>query len=438
MPSNQKFAIFITKRALLFLLVLFSVSLVSSLNVDMKSTFQPGETAIGSIEGNFLTQITPENIYFYSDRVSIPLVFDIARINDKYYFYVLLPTNEREYTMIIKEAHYFENNQENLRDIEKNFSVSGNITEFSVYPGFIITKNNFTLSLESKNQPLSVTIKVQNQSIQVNLPIAKTKKVGLTVNSNNFTMDFVSLSSQYTNYKIPIAILSSNKSVYYSRNTSENITDSEKFRFSQSELNISVNEDSEFLYDVYLVNVGDKDLENIKIVLSGDVKSIAAITPSTFDLNQSESKKIELKINSADIGAFRGKITAETDSLSTSSDIIINSLSKDTEIPTPIETKEPCIVYNGIICKSSEQCSSAVRDSLEGACCLGKCESKTSYTTIIIGILILIAVGVGLFFLYKRQKATKTSSSNEIVRKQSQDYEKRVLGQEVRESLSRS
>ena len=426
------------KRALLFFLILFSLQLVSAISIDMKSTFQPGETAMGVIDGNFLSQITPQNIYFYSDRVSIPLVFDIARINDKYYFYVLLPTNERKYTMIIKDVHYYENSQENLRDIEKNFSVSGNVTDFSVYPGFIITKNNFTLSLESKNQPLSVTIKVQNQSIQVNLPIAKTKKVDLRVSSDNFTMDSVSVSGQNTNYKIPIAILSSNKSVYYPRNNSENIADSEKFRFSQSELNISVNEDSEFLYDVYLVNVGDKDLENIKIVLSGDIKSIATITPSTFDLKQSESKKIEIKINSADIGAFRGKITAETDSLSTSSDISIKSFDNSIEIPTPIETKEPCIVYNGIICKSSEQCSSAVRDSLEGACCLGKCESKTSYTTIIIGILILIAVGVGLFFLYKRQKATKSMSSRDIVQKHNQEYEKRVLGQEVRESLSRS
>ena len=428
------------KRALLCLLILFSLQLVSAIGINMKSTFQPGETALGTIEANFLSQITPENIYFYSDRVSIPLVFDIARINDKYYFYVILPIQEREYTMIIKDAHYFENSQEQLRDIEKNFSVSGNITDFSVYPGFIITKNNFTLSLESKNKALDVTMTVQNQSIQVNLPIAKTKKVDLRVSSDNFTIDTISVSSGSTNYKIPIAILSSNKSVYYSRNTSENITDSEKFRFSQSELNISVNEDSESLYDVYLVNVGDKDLENIKIVLSGDVKSIATITPSTFDLKQSESKKIELKINSADIGTFRGKITAETDSLSTSSDIIINSLSKDTEIPTPIETKEPCVVYNGIICKSSEQCSSAVRDSSEGAgaCCLGKCESKTSYTTIIIGILILIVVGVGLFFLYKRQRATKSPSSNDIVKKHNQEFEKRVLGQEVRESLSRS
>ncbi|MFH1710813.1 MAG: hypothetical protein ABH840_00710 [Nanoarchaeota archaeon] len=419
--------------------ILFSASLVSALNIDMKSSFQPGETILGSIEANFLTQLTPQNIYFYSDRVSIPLVFDIAKINDKYYFYVILPIQERDYTMIIKDAHYFENGQEQLRDIETNFSVSGNITEFSVYPGFIITKNNFTLSLESKNQALDVTIKVQNQSIQVNLPIAKTKKVDLTVNSNNFTMEFISVSSQNTNYNIPIAILSSNTSIYQPRNISENITDSEKFRFSKSKLNLSVNEDSELTYDLYLVNVGDKDLGDINLVLEGDINSIATLNLKTLDLKESETKKIELTINPENTGVFRGEIRAETDNLSTSIDIVINSFSKDTEIPIPNpDTKDPCVVYDGIICDSAQQCSSTVIDSSEGECCLGKCENKTSYTTIIIGILILIVVLVGLFFLYKRQKATKSPSSKEIVQKTSQDFEKRVLGQEVRKSLTRS
>ncbi|MBU3913537.1 MAG: hypothetical protein KKE50_05600 [Nanoarchaeota archaeon] len=429
------------KRVLLLFLILLSFNIVSALNIELNENFQPGETALGTIEANFLSPITPENIYFYSDRVSIPLVFDIARISDKYYFYIILPVHERNYTMMLKNAHYFENSKEILADIEKNFSVLGNITEFSVYPGFIITKQNFTLSLESKNQAQDITIQVQNQTKQVHIPIAQTKKVDLSVSSDNFTLTSISISGANTKYEIPLAILSSNSSIF-SGNTSGTVNDSEKFRFSKSEVNLSLTQKTQTDYTIYLVNVGDKEINDIQLTLEGDLKTIAEISPSSISLKEAESRIITLSITAPETGIFTGQIIAKSDNLTALSELTINSFSQETPVPplpNPSSTKETCITYGGIICGSGQACKGTVLDSLDGDCCLSECEKKTSYTSIIIGVLLLIGVGVGLFFLYKRQKEkSKPPSSREIVQKQTNDFEKRILGQEVRSSLARS
>lgn len=428
------------KRVLLILLILF-LPLVSAVNINLKNSFQPGETLLATIEGNFLSQITQDNVYFISDRVSLPILFDISRINDKYYLYAMLPLQEREYSLVLKNIHYYEAGQEHTKDFEKNFTVSGNITDFSVYPGFIITRGNFTIILESKTSSLDISANILNQSKTVHLPIGETKKLSFSLVTQNFTLTTLSVFAQETKYDIPVAIISNSTKIYSQSNTTNQtasnntVTTSEEFSFAKSSYSISVNQETQKIYELYLKNTGE-EIKNIDLVISDSLKDIISISPATLELESASSEKIELTILAAEEKVYRGTITANSENLSTSADITINSLSGSV-IQNTTTTQEVCDSYGGQICSSNQQCKGTTIDSLNGECCIGTCEAKKSNTAWIIGILILLLVAGGLGFLYLRQKKMKQTSPKQVLEKKSADFEKR-LGVESRGSLSRS
>ncbi len=420
---------------ILSLVLIFSLQIVSSLKLEMKDNFQPGETLLASLEGNFLSQINPEDIYFYSGRVQIPIVFDISRINEKYYLYALLPDKERNYTFIIKNLHYFENSQEKREDFQKTFSVSGNTTEFSVYPGFVITKENFTITVESKNQALDITAKILNQTQTERISMGKSKKLQFSVRTENFTLTSLLVSSAGSSYEITAAILSS--STTSKINQTVNIAESDKFSFTRSDYNFSVKTDSQSQFKIYLKNVGESEINRINLRISDSLKDIISVDKKTINLSEAESKEIILFISSDSSGTFLGKIIAENAELSASSDIIVYSSEDVIVIPEPTE-RIVCSDYGGIICSVNQQCSTKEKDTLDGKCCTGLCGEKKSYWGIIIGIILILAVAAGIFFLYKRQKAIKQASPKEMINQKSRDFEKRILGEEARGSLSRS
>lgn len=428
------------REVFILVFLMFLIPQALAVKVDTKPNLQPGETFLAEIEGNFLSPVTPDNIYFYSDRVQIPLTSDIARINDKYYIYALLPVIERNYTLLLKDLHYFENSQEKTESIETNFTVSGNITDFSVFPGFIITKGNFSVILESKNNARDITAQILDKSNQVHVPAGESRKVSFSFQLVNFTFTSMSISSPDTTYSIPVAILATISNTTVSTNTS-NVSQSEQFDFTYSLYNFSVYENKETKTEVYIKNVGDTDITNITLDLTSNLGSIISFTPKKLDIEAGESKKIELTILTDSIGTLLGKIRASTDNLSITSDLIVNSYSEDTLIPIPIDDDiKPCLYYGGSFCNTDQNCNGEVKDSSDGdgkLCCLGSCEKKTSYTGPVVGVVLLIALFVGLFFLYKKSK-TKKPDSSQIINQKSKDFEKRFTAPEVRNNLARS
>lgn len=423
------------KELLMLFMILLVLPLVSAVNFDMKSNFQPGETLLGTLEGNFLSQLTQQNFYFYSDRSQIPLLFDIAKIQDKYYFYALLPAEEGNYTLIIRDAKYYENGKEVQADLEKNFTVSGNISDFSVYPGFIIMKNESSLSVESKSQPLAVSAVFMGSTQTVQVPIAQKKKLSFSAQGvNNFTLTSIQLSALNTKYSIPVAILSSSP---------ENKTSVlDEFRFSDSKYAFSVYEKNRSSFKIYLQNLGKNKRDNIRLIYSDTLKGTIAISPENItQLNGAEFAVINIIIEAKTYKTFQGTLTAYSGNESAETFITINSIESGKPLPanTNIQNKlSSCAEINGIICDSGQSCSGELRDSIEGLgiCCTnGLCEENKSYWGTIIGIILIIAVAGALYYLYRRSKKANITSED-IMRKTTKKFEER--NSEIRGSLAKS
>ena len=152
------------KKLFILLSALILIPGIFAISTNLKTNYSPRETMIVRIDGNFLNPITPENVFFYSGRQLVALEYDVAKIDDSFYIYAILPSIERNYTLVIKNAHYFELGKERKEELRYNFSVSGNISEFTIKPGFVIASTDFPITVESNTDRMMVDIKYQTYS----------------------------------------------------------------------------------------------------------------------------------------------------------------------------------------------------------------------------------------------------------------------------------
>ena len=143
------------KKEYIVLIFLFSILLISSVSaVDIKlskESYAPGETLQAEIYGNFINPLELKNIYFYRDR-SLPLIYDILKLKDKYLLYAILPYQEGNYTLKIKDAKYTTEEGSSSEIIEKEFKIEKtNTTVLTLNPGFVVARDDFFIKLKANN-----------------------------------------------------------------------------------------------------------------------------------------------------------------------------------------------------------------------------------------------------------------------------------------------
>src|SRR3989344_7745543 len=150
------------KKNILFFLILI-MPLISSISVDMNQDYSQGETLIAIISGNFYSHVSGENIYFYRGNARVSVASSVMKIENTFYLYALLPEKQGNYSLIIKNLSYMEGSKLIKDDIQRNFTISEGKAEFSVNPGFVITKGNFSISVQNL-QPRTITLNVKINS----------------------------------------------------------------------------------------------------------------------------------------------------------------------------------------------------------------------------------------------------------------------------------
>jgi len=422
-------------KKLVFILLILLLPSVLAIETTIKQEYSPAETLIAEISGNFIDNLKSENVLFYSGRVFVPLVYDLAKVQDKYYLYALLPAKERNYTLIIKNAHYIETGTEKRQDLSYNFSVKGNLSAFSVNPGFIITNNDFNIKvISTKSIDLKAEFLNSSQNITIIEGIEKRLSFSV-VDVKSFTLTNLILETEGKKYEVPVAI-------FKSENISEeNISTSDKLKFSKSSFNFTVLKDNKFEFEISLSNTGQEDIENI--VLSSDA-DVVSITPSEISkLESGKIQKINLTIKSEALGASSCTITANSSNISVQSLVYVTTIENETSFQNIIKNNSDiinegtCSDIKGKICLEDESCEGVIKLTLEGACCIGACNKKSSgygNTVMIIAIVLLLAIIA--FFVYKKIKAKKQSPI-EILKARTSAFEERFNPTETRDSLSR-
>ncbi|MEK6897153.1 MAG: hypothetical protein AABW93_01335 [Nanoarchaeota archaeon] len=406
-PKNP-YSKFIPLKILL-LLTIFSLMIlpqISAVEVIMDSSFSSGETLLAKISGNFIDQITRENVFFYRGHVKIPTIYGVVKIEDEFYIYsILTGKTQGNYSLVIEGVRYMRATEVVDDDIILNFTISNETAVFSVNPGVVSTNDDFSLELQNlQDRKINIEIREDSPWIisQDYLELKSGEKKNLLF---NFADDSekgivnVEFSSDGFYYILPV-YLDTNK-------TAGGKTD---FKFQPSVVEVSMATDSDSKRILYISNTGDEPIEDIFFDVSPLLEPYVLVSPENIDeLGPNSTEKIEIQITSPEEEAvLEGKITAYAGNLSASLTLVLDFV-KDF---IPPEGEEDAVIVTtceelgGTICVESQECTGESAYAKDGVCCLApaECSEKGGSSTgkWIGGGLLALAL-IFLYWFYKRR-----------------------------------
>jgi hypothetical protein len=232
------------KSLVIFILIIFILLPFSSaVEFTIKDEFKQGETLLAKISGNFIDPVLKENIDFYRGHVRVSIEPFVAKINDEFYIYAILPETANNYSIVISGVKYMNGSQLSSENITKEFTITNSTAPFSVSPGFVISDSDFSLEVQNLLDT-SITIKISSEEV--------------SGDENDFSYnDSISLKSgEIKKIKFGLGEISepTSKIIKLTSEISENNEDSGFFGFGSS--SGSGNFDYEIPVDIF--NIGKK------------------------------------------------------------------------------------------------------------------------------------------------------------------------------------
>jgi len=397
----------------LTLFVLLFLPFISAVEVSMNSAFAQGETLLAKFSGNFVDQITDDNVFFYRNHLAIPMIYDVVKINNDFYVYALLQEDQEpgNYSLSIRGVEYYKATQIVDDDIASNFTVTEETAEFSINPGAVFTATDFSVEIQNLlDKSITVIVETDSsidfQSI-INLNTGEKKTVDFNLNENSVRgLADITFSSDNTTYSLP---------VYLDTNVTEPEEETAKnfkMEFQPRAVEVSLATDSDTKAILYLKNTGEETLEDILFSVSPALEPYIVVSPEKISsLDPGESEQIELQIISDLAEAtIEGRVIAYSEDVSAPFTLTLDFVQDF--IPAEGETgDEPiilttCAQLNGTICADNLECSGDTVRAKDGVCCQAPliCEEpKKSSTGKIIGWGLIILVLVIAYWFFRRK-----------------------------------
>ncbi len=378
------------KKLLLFFLLVF-IPLSSAISTNMLPVYQPGETMIVEVQGNILSPIDRSDVVFRRAHVAIAVDYDIKRVLDKYYLYAQVPLNPNNYTLFINGISTTLNGQNQMVDFNQTFEVSGNLTDYSINPGLIITNQDFSLTIKSNLD--------QQTTISSDFP----EEMSLTINPGNNPLNF-DVSSKSSGfylatigkYKVPIQVIKSESS-----QSDFSISVFPKFVKEVLKLN------SLKSYNFSILNNGNQSLTDLYFAYNQEIFSLDKESFS-LSVNESINLSVTLKNSSQNFN--------EIISIASGNDMVANITfqisftQNDSQVTNSSNPEYYCSELGGSFCSATEVCSGQSIQSLDGLCCVGSCsleeKSSTNWIIYILAILVLVVI-IFIYLRYKKAKLPK-------------------------------
>ncbi len=380
-------------------ILLIFLPIVQAITTNMAQTYQPGETMIIKIQGNILQPITPENVLFKRAHVPIAVIYDVKRLGSDYYLYAQMPLQSNNYSLFIGNIATTVNGVATQIDFDQPFSVSGNITDYSINPGLAVVTDSLILNaILNLDQPTTINI---------DFPEAQTFTLQPGINTITLSTSNVAPGIHQATigrYTIPIQVLGTSTPPTTNNNLS--------IRIIPSAIRAVALEGNQTSYVFSILNTGEISLNNL--LLSYNTNLINVTPYSISSLQPNSSQQFNLSLNRISGSPIVTQILVQIGEYNQSIPINISFTTNTTET-TPIEDLIPqyyCAELDGRFCTASETCSTSPVQSLDGpACCTGTCKSENSgggfgwigYAAVIAIIAILIFV----FLNYKKSSIPK-------------------------------
>jgi len=409
------------KFLLIFLLILVLPITSAIVEFDSKSNFSQGETFLTKISGNFFKPITANDIEFFRNNVRVSIIPIVQEIENEFYVYAQLSGKEpNNYSLRIEEAQYYEGNQIIEEDLQHNFTIITNSSDFSIEPAVVFTEEDFSISFTNLGSQITINYGILNESVVISsggffdslfnqpsqtedlnfitLKTGETKEISFNITDfKSFTLQKIQFNTDNTNYQIPVYI---NTEIEESNLTSTG----KKIRFDPNELEIPMPLDSKTTRIVNLFNLADEDLEDLELSFSDSLIPYLSISMEDILLiSENSSERIELVFNSpSEEAIIEGQVRAKTsDDFFSTISITLNFLENFQPSESEDSTIQTCQEIGGTICTLEQECSGSTEVARNGICCLETCnEIEKGSSGKIIGWLLVIVILIALIWFY--------------------------------------
>jgi hypothetical protein len=429
------------KSIISLLIIVIALSFISAVDLDVKSSYNPGETMQLEIPDIFIDNLKLDNIGIYSENSvhKSPVESGLIKTERNSLYYAILPENTGNYTFKIENMKYWVGSVETSETIIKNFTIIGtNSSYLSFSPGYLEVSNDFSIKIKAYTpQDISVIFSPSNFEQNLYLSAGETKTVYISIkNITNLTKSEVKINS----YSLPITIHPKQK-INNTNRTIEITELSDILEVNPDKIEITLLPKVDYYYELKLRNFLGEKIEDLTLSVSDPELKL-----SSYNLSEIEEREtINLTINSQrELDAWVN-ITYKNFSLFVPVLIKIAKNQAQVDSNTPyINEEKTCIQLGGVKCNSDnkEKCSGSETYASDGWCCTAQCESSSSSGGWIIGIIILAIVGAAIFFLYTKSKqGVGIEKIQEMFNKRTSTYKERmkseIPSEETRGKLSK-
>lgn len=369
------------------------LSLVSSIDIDVKENVKKGENFIIKVSGNFVRPLTTENVQFYRRHMDTSMgKFELKKIEGDYYFFLEIPLEKEadNYSVVLEGIEYWEGNKIVEKDVGKNFTILNETVPFSILPPLIVTNNSYNVTIQNL-LPTRIEINLE-KTIKT---IEEIESSNETVESEGFLDILFGLFSKSesinetntTNVTIETVVTESTSSKKITLKSGEKITIEypalEKKGFEKLELYY---ENEGYAVLVYSLEDHPKIVVNETEELNLTNESLMNETCSSLNLTICNETKICV-----------GNVTYLMNETCCKGECVVKE-----SVNT---TAQNCSSIGGKSCKvNEEKCEGNITYTKTEACCIGECVStKKSNTGKIVGWTIIIIILLFLTWFLKRK-----------------------------------
>lgn len=401
------------KLVILFCVILFLAVNVFAISSDLKAEYERGETIIAEISGNIVEPIGKEQIEFRRGHVAVPLEYDFRKLGDKWFLWAIAPNSKNNYTLVVKDiATTLAGNVERI-DFEQNFSVLGNLTDYSIKPGFVYASADFSINVQL-NEDFDKTITVNFPSEREVILNPGDNKIDFSISNVNET-GFRKIN--FGKYAVPLYLIAG-----------DNVAD------GKGEITLRVNPISvvstvlagEIIeYPFTIVNFGDEVIDDIKIEYNRGMFNINA--PERIEIKPKEAVSFNISFAfelSEEIkeSGINESVYVKAGDFVLELPVKISFTINESEVETPyLEEKEVlyyCSELNGLICSGGEVCDGEEKETIDGMCCTGKCAlEKKGNSKRWISWTIVIVLLIAIIFIFWKYRKTKSSGKEDFARR---------------------
>lgn len=391
-------------KKILFLFIILFLPLVSSISTTMLPSYQRSETMIIEIQGNILEPIERADIVFKRAHIAIAVDYDVRRILDKYYLYAQVPSTSNNYTLFINNIATTVNGQNQLVNFNQTFEVTSNLTDYSINPGFIVTNEDFSISIDSNLD--------SSQNINSDFPEETTITLNPGINNINFNIGQKPSGVYIANigkYQVPIFITSS-------QHSEEPISLTVYPKILRETLKLK----SIKSYDISIKNNGQQTVEGIYFVYNNEIFSLSN---SSINIEANETVNISISLINTNTNISEIILISKESETIENISFQISFTLDDSKVTNSSNPEYYCSELGGKFCSAIEVCSGQNVQTLDGSCCIGACnvaeESSSSSWIFYIFIGIVLAVIAFIFMKYRKTKlpSPKNLPLNSILKK---------------------